>query len=112
MCLYPHHKVDEQPNKRPKKGYYSHKRRESEDKNAVSIVKIVPQLGCVSQDSEALVSQRGKQSRENPMQEVLGSIRKVGSLSLRYVKQISGKRKDHHLETYMSKILISEVPTL
>ena len=33
------------------------------DKNAVAIVKIVPQFGCVSQDSEALVSQRGKQTR-------------------------------------------------
>ena len=32
-----------------------------------AVVKNVPQLGCVSQDSEALVSQRGKQSRGNPM---------------------------------------------
>ena len=40
-------------------------------------MKIVPQLGCVSQDSDALVSQRGKQSQGNPMQKVLGSIRKV-----------------------------------
>ena len=76
-CLFPHHKVDEQPKKKPKKGYYSHKRRESNDKNAVAIVKIEPQLGCVSQDSEALVSQRGKQSRGNPMQKVLGPIRRV-----------------------------------
>ena len=60
-CLFPQHKVDEQPNKKPKKGHYSHRRRESDDKNAVAIVKIVPLLGCVSQDSEALVSQRGKQ---------------------------------------------------
>ena len=67
-CLFPHHQVDEQPNKKRKKGYYSHKRRESDDKNAVAIVKIVPQLGCVSQDSEALVSQRGKQPQRNPMQ--------------------------------------------
>ena len=37
-CLFPHHKVDEQP-KKPKKGYYSHKRKESDDKNAVAIVK-------------------------------------------------------------------------
>ena len=34
------------------------------------------------------------------------------SLSLRYVKQVSGKRKDLRLEKYKSKILISEVPTL
>ena len=67
-CMFPHHKVDEQPNKKPKKGYYSNKRRESDDKNAVAFVKIVSQLGCVSQDSDALVSQRGKQPRGNPMQ--------------------------------------------
>ena len=54
----PHHKVDEQPNKKPKRGYCSHKRSESDDKNAVAIVKFV--------------SQRGKQRRK-----VLGSIRKV-----------------------------------
>ena len=71
-CLFPHHKVDEQPNKKPKQGHYSHKRRESDDKNDVAIVKIVPQLGCVSQDSEALVSQSGK-SRGNPMQKSLGT---------------------------------------
>ena len=63
ISVFPHHKVDEQPNKKPKKGYYSHQRRESDDKNAVAMVKIVPRLGCVSQDSEALVSQRGKKSR-------------------------------------------------
>ena len=32
---------------------------------------------CASQDSELLDSQRGKQARWNPMQKVLGSIRKV-----------------------------------
>ena len=52
--------------KKPKKGYYSPKKR----KRCVAIVKIVPQLRCVSQDSEALVSRRGIQSR----------------VSLRYVK--------------------------
>ena len=52
------------------------KRRESDDKNAVAFVKIVPQLGCVSQDSDALVSQRGKESRGKPTQKVLGSIQK------------------------------------
>ena len=35
---------------------FSPKRRESDDKTAVAIVKTVPQLGCVSQDSDALVS--------------------------------------------------------
>ena len=34
------------------------------------------------------------------------------SLSLRYVKQVSGKRNDHRLEKDKSNLLISEVPTL
>ena len=76
-CLFPHHKVDEQTNKKPKKGDYFHKRKENQDKNAVAVVKIVPQLGCVSQDSEALVSQRGTQYWGNPMQQVLGPIRRI-----------------------------------
>ena len=59
-CLFPHYKVDEQPDEKPKKSYYSHKRRESDDKNAVAIVKCASQLVCVSQDSHALVSQGGK----------------------------------------------------
>ena len=57
-CLFPHLKVDGQPNKKPKKDYLSPKRMESDDKNAVAILKTVLQLGCVSQDSDALVSQR------------------------------------------------------
>ena len=60
-CLFPHYKVDEQPNKKTKKSNIQ-KRRESDDKNAVAIVKSVSQLGCVSQDSDALVSQ-GRKSR-------------------------------------------------
>ena len=45
-CLFPHYKVDEQPNKKPKKGDLP-KRRESDDKNAPAIVNSVSQLGCV-----------------------------------------------------------------
>ena len=88
-CLFPHHKVDEQPNRKPKKSDHSQKRRENDDKNAVAIVKIVSQMGCVSQDSELLDSQRGKQAREkswDPFEE-------YDSLSLRYVKQVSGEER-------------------
>ena len=75
-CLFPHYKVDGQPKKKPQKRYFP-KRRESDDKNAVAIVHIVPQSGCVSQVSEVFVSQRGKQSRGNPMQKVLEPIQRV-----------------------------------
>ena len=39
-------------------------------------------------------------------------LEKYGSLSLRYVKDVSRKRKDHRLEKDKSNLLISEVPTL
>ena len=55
-CLFPHHKIEEQPSKKSKKSNIP-KRRESDDKNAVAVVKSVSQLGCVSLDSDALVSQ-------------------------------------------------------
>ena len=110
-CLFPHHKVDEQPNKKPKKDHYSHKRRESDHKNAVATVKIVLQLGCVSQDSDALVSQRGKQPRGNPMQKVLGSIRKVRFTQSTPRQASIREKKGPSLGKYKSKIFISEVPT-
>ena len=77
--------------KKTKKSYFP-KRRESDDKNAVAIVKSVSQLGCVSKDSDALVS-RGRKSRGNPMQKVLAPIQRV-----RFTKSVSGKRKDHRWE--------------
>ena len=50
------YKVVEQSNKKPNKSCFP-KTRESDDKNAVAVVKSVSQLGCPSQDSDALVSQ-------------------------------------------------------
>ena len=40
---FPHRKVEEEPNKKQKKGG---------DKNAVAVLKDVRQLGCVFQDTE------------------------------------------------------------
>ena len=55
----------------------SQKEEKATTRNAVAIVKSVSQLGCVSQDSEALVSQGTKESRGNPMQKVLEPIQRV-----------------------------------
>ena len=44
-CMFPHYEVDEQPNKKTKKGYYSHKRRESDDKSAVAVVQNSTTIG-------------------------------------------------------------------
>ena len=74
--------------------------------------KSVPQLGCVSQDSDALVSQRWKTVSGKPDAESLGTeFKGYDSLSLCYVKQVSGRRRDHRLGKYKSNFNISEVPT-
>ena len=78
--------------------------RESDDNCAVAVVKTAPQLGCVSQDSESLESQGGAESRENPMQKSFGDQSdEYDSHSLRHVKQVSRKIKDHRLDKYKSK---------
>ena len=43
----------------------------------MAIVKSVSQLGCVSQDSDALASQGTKEFRGNPMKNVLNAIQRV-----------------------------------
>ena len=58
----------------------SQKRRESEDKGAVAIVKSVSQLSCVLQDSDALDSHGTKEFRGNPMQKVLNAINSKSSI--------------------------------
>ena len=98
--LFPHHEVVDNQTKKPKKGYYSHKRRESDDKNAVAIVKIVPQLGCVSQDWDAWVLKETNSPVETRCKNSWDQFEKYGSLS-----------KDHPLEKYKSNLFISEVST-
>ena len=113
-CLFPHHKVDEQPNKKPKKKATSpKKKRESDDKNAVAIVKIVPQLGCESRKTRSYwILKRANKPGETRCKKSWDRFEEYDSLSLRYIEQVSGTSKDHRLEKYKSKILISEVPTL
>ena len=89
----------------------SQKERESDDKKAVAIVKTVPHLGCVSQDSESFDSQRGSPG-ETRRKKSWDQVEEYDSPNLCYVKQVSGKTKDHRLEKYKSNFLISEVPTL
>ena len=110
-CLFPHHEVDEQLNKKPKKSYHSHKRRESDDQNAVAIVNIVSQMGCASQDSEVLDSQRGKQGTpdaKRPGTDSKGTIHSVYATSSEY----PGKERTIACKNTSQKLLISEVPTL
>ena len=71
---------------------YFPKRRESDDKNAVAIVKSVSQLGCVSQDSDALVSQGkvlGKPDAESLGTNSKGTVHSVHATSC----ECSGKER-------------------
>ena len=96
-CLFPHHKIDEQPNKKPKKCYFTQKR-ESEDKGAVAFVKSVSQLACVSQDSDALDSQGTKDFRGDPMQKVLNAFQRVRFTKSTTSREYPGQRKVQRLE--------------
>ena len=80
-CLFPHYKIDWQPNKKSKWSYFSN-RRESDDKTVVAIVKSVPQLGCVSQGSDAPVSHTGKQPQETRCKRSWDLLEEYDSLSL------------------------------
>ena len=85
--------------KNQKEDCCSHEGRESDDKNAVAIVKIVPRSGCASQDSDALISQRGKQPRGHPMKKRSGinmksTVHSVHATSSKYPgkeRTIAGK---------------------
>ena len=107
-CEYWH--SPEQPNKKPKKSYFP-PIRESDDKNAVAMVKNVSQLGCVSQDSDALVSQ-GRKSRGNQMHNVFGPIPRVRFTESTLRHASIRKKTGQSLRKINVKFLISEVPTL
>ena len=87
------------------------KSREIEDKGVVAIAKSVSQLGCVSQDSDALVSQGTKEFRGDPMQKVLNAIRKV-RVTKSTMRQASIREKKGPSLGKTKSFLVSEVPTL
>ena len=60
----------------------------------MSFVKIV---GCVSEDSELILKEADRPG-ENRCKESWDRFEEYDSLSLRYVKQVSGKRKGLRLE--------------
>ena len=75
-------------------------------------MKSVSQLGCVSQDSDALVSEGG-QSRGNPMQKVLAPIQRVRFTESTLREASIQEKKGPSLGKNISQTsVISEVPTL
>ena len=88
------------------------KKRRKRRQGCSGYCEIVPQLGCVSPDSETLDSQRGKQSQGNPRHKVLGSIRRVRFTQSAPRQASIRENKGPSLGNYKSKFLISEVLTL
>ena len=109
-CLFPHHKVEEQPNKKPKKGYYSKKRRESDDKNAV-LWKLYHDWVASLKTRKHWFLKEANSPGETRCKKSWEQFEKYDSPSLRYVKRVSGKSKDHRFEKNKLKPFISEVPT-
>ena len=72
--MFPHHRVDEQPHKKPKKSFQNGK---GEGKGAAAMVKNCTTIGLrVSQESGVIITS-GVGYRGNPGLDVLGSIRRV-----------------------------------
>ena len=109
-CLFPHHKVDEQPSKKPKKRASTLKTKEGDDKAAVDIMQTAPHASCKTLSHHEL--NEACSTGETRGKKIRDQLDDYDSHSPRYVKQVSWKRKDHRLEKYKSKFLISEVPAL
>ena len=96
-----------------RKATIHYERRESEDKNAVAVVeKLYHNWVASRQTRKHWFLEKANSPGETRCKKSWDRLEKYGSLSLRYVKQVSGKKKDHRLEKDKSNLLISEVPTL
>ena len=111
-CLFPHHKVDEQPKQKATERLLFPKEERATTRMLWLLWKLYhnwvasrkTRMHWFLREENSLGETRCKKSWDE--------VEKYGWLSLRYVKQVSRKRRDHRLEKYKSKILISEVPTL
>ena len=112
-CLFPHHKVDEQPNKEPKKGYYSPKKKRKRRQecsgyfeNCTKIGLRLARLGCVGFSKSQTVP--GKPDAKSLGIDSKSTVHSVYATSSKYRR----REKAIALEKYKSQILICEVPTL
>ena len=100
-CPFPHWKVEEQPNKKPKKG---------DDKSAVAIVKSARQLSCVSQDAgppdSATISRNGTKALE-PIRRVRltrAALRQANIRENKVRRLVTYKKNPHQGSPYAMKL--------
>ena len=82
----------------------SRKEEKATTKNGLAVVKIVSQMGCVSRYLEFFGFSKRQTSVGKPRcKKSWDRLEEYDSVRPRYVKQVSGKRKDRRLEKYKSK---------
>ena len=96
-CLFPRRKVDEQPNKKLQKSYFS--------TNCTTI-------GLCRKTQNHWNLRETQSLGKTRCKKFWDQFDEYDSHSLRHVKQVSGKIRDHRFEKYKSKFLVSAVPTL
>ena len=103
-CLFPHHKVDEQPHKKAKERllFPTKKRKRRQEccgncENCTTIGLRLARLGCVG------VSKRQTVPGKPVAKKSWDRFEEYDSLCLRYVQRVCRKRKDHRLENLQVK---------
>ena len=97
-CLFPHYKVDEQPNKKPKKSNIP-KRRESDEKNAVcGYCEKCITIGVASRKTQMHSFLKLESIGETRCRKSWNQFKGYDLQSLRHVTRVSGTRKDHRWE--------------
>ena len=107
-CLFPHSKVEEQPGKKPKKGFQNGKKRRQ---GCCSCCENCTTIGlCLERLRAVRTSEKKREISGKPRQNIWDQSDEYDSHSLRHVKQVSEQIKDHRMEKNQSKFLVSEVP--
>ena len=111
MCLFPHHKVDEQLTKSGKRTPLPKREEKATTEMQCLLCKLYLSW-VVSRKTQSYWILKYANKPETRCKKSWDRFEEYGSLSPRYVKQVSGKRKYPHSEKCKSKFLLSEVPTL
>ena len=100
-CSFPHHKVDEQPNRKNEKKATIHTKEEKVTTIMLWLIIKLHHNWVASRKTRKLWFLKEENSPgEARCKKSWDRFENYGSLGLRYVKQVFGKRKDHRLEIY------------
>ena len=103
-CLFPHYKGEEQPSKKPQKELSHSKRKERRQRCCIDCENCNTVGLRLARLRAITTSKKAWGTGGHPMQKSFGTdSKKYDSLSLRYVKKVSGKVKEHRLENTTSQ---------